>query len=292
MNKYILNEEKNVKSVREEGLDKFYTIPSYAKKCIEKVFELYNKYSFDLIIEPSAGNGSFFNQLDYENKLGIDIAPETENIVKMDFFDYDYTPPTTKQILVIGNPPFGRVSSIAIKFFNHASKCATVIAFIVPRTFRRPSVQNKLDSHFHLVYDEDVPTKPCCFTPPMIAKCCFQIWEKKEVQRLTVELPTKHDDWEFLAFGPLDDNGQPTPPVGADFAMRAYGGKIGVIEKNNLETLRPKSWHWIKSNIDKIVLIERFSQLDFSDSLNTARQNSMGRGELVRLYTNFINSKI
>lgn len=290
MNKYILNEEKNVKSVREEGLDKFYTIPSYAKKCIEKVFELYNKYSFDLIIEPSAGNGSFFNQLDYENKLGIDIAPETENIVKMDFFDY--TPPTTNQILVIGNPPFGRVSSIAIKFFNHASKCATVIAFIVPRTFRRPSVQNKLDSHFHLVYDEDVPTKPCCFTPPMIAKCCFQIWEKKEVQRLTVELPTKHDDWEFLAFGPLDDNGQPTPPVGADFAMRAYGGKIGVIEKNNLETLRPKSWHWIKSNIDKIVLIERFSQLDFSDSLNTARQNSMGRGELVRLYTNFINSKI
>jgi hypothetical protein len=126
----------------------------------------------------------------------------------------------------------------------------------------------------------------------MIAKCCFQIWEKKEVQRLTVELPTKHDDWEFLAFGPLDDNGQPTPPVGADFAMRAYGGKIGVIEKNNLETLRPKSWHWIKSNIDKNVLIERFSQLDFSDSLNTARQNSMGRGELVRLYTNFINSKI
>jgi hypothetical protein len=292
MNKYILNEEKNVKSVREEGLDKFYTIPSYAKKCIEKVFELYNKYSFDLIIEPSAGNGSFFNQLDYENKLGIDIAPETENIVKMDFFDYDYIPPATNQILVIGNPPFGRVSSIAIKFFNHASKCATVIAFIVPRTFRRPSVQNKLDSHFHLVYDEDVPTKPCCFTPPMIAKCCFQIWEKKEVQRLTVELPTKHDDWEFLAFGPLDDNGQPTPPVGADFAMRAYGGKIGVIEKNNLETLRPKSWHWIKSNIDKNVLIERFSQLDFSDSLNTARQNSMGRGELVRLYTNFINSKI
>jgi predicted RNA methylase len=289
MNKYILNEEKNAKSVREEGLDKFYTIPSYAKKCIEQVFDLYDKYSFDLIIEPSAGNGSFFNQLDYENKLGIDIAPETENIVKMDFFDY--TPHTTEKILVIGNPPFGRVSSNAIKFFNHAAKCATVIAFIVPRTFRRPSVQNKLDSHFHLVYDVDVPTKPCCFTPPMVAKCCFQIWEKKEVQRLTVELPTKHDDWEFLAFGPLDDNGQPTPPVGADFAMRAYGGKIGVIEKNNLETLRPKSWHWIKCNIDKNILIERFSQLDYSDSLNTARQNSMGRGELVRLYTNFVNSK-
>ena len=44
----------------------------------------------------------------------------------------------------------------------------------------------------------------------------------------------------------------------------------------------------------KIVVEElnRLNQLDYSDSLNTARQNSMGRGELVRLYNNFINSKI
>lgn len=287
MNKYILN-EKNAKTVREEGLDKFYTIPSYAKKCIDKVFELHDNSVFDLIVEPSAGNGSFFHQLDCNNKIGIDIAPETEDVVKMDFFDYT---PSAENILVIGNPPFGKVSSNAIKFFNHAAKWATVIAFIIPRTFRRPSVQNKLNSRFHLVYDEDVPTSPCCFTPRMVAKCCFQIWEKRDVSRLLVELPTKHDDWDFLAFGPLDDHGQPTPPTGADFAIRAYGGKIGVIETNSLDTLRPKSWHWIKCNVNKKVLINRFSQLDYSDSLNTARQNSMGRGELVRLYSNFVDSK-
>lgn len=289
---------KNAKSVREEGLDKFYTIPSYSKKCINKVFELYES-NFDLIIEPSAGNGSFFNQLNYDNKIGIDIAPETDNLVKMDFFDYtpiinkDTYMYTNTNILVIGNPPFGRVSSTAIKFFNHAGKWAHVIAFIVPRTFRRPSVQNKLHPEFHLIYDEDVPTNPCCFTPRMIAKCCFQIWEKRDVKRPLVELPTKHEDWEFLSFGPLDDNGQPTPPTGADFAMRAYGGKIGEIEKekNRLSELRPKSWHWIRSNISQDVLISRFRQLDYSDSLNTARQNSMGRGELVRLYSNFVNSK-
>ena len=109
-------ETKNAKVVREEGLDKFYTIPSYSKKCINKVFELYDKYNFDLIVEPSAGDGSFFNQLEFENKVGIDISPESENIVKMDFFDYQ--PPTHKNnILVIGNPPFGKISSQAIKFF-------------------------------------------------------------------------------------------------------------------------------------------------------------------------------
>ena len=61
-------------------------------------------------------------------------------------------------------------------------------------------------------------------------------------------------------------------------------GLISVIEyKGDLE------------NIDKETLIHRFSQLDYSGSLNTARQNSMGRAELVNIYTeylDFINSEI
>jgi hypothetical protein len=282
---------KTSKDVREEGLDKFYTNPSYSKKCIEKVFELFDKLKFDLIVEPSAGNGSFFNQLECNNKIGIDISPENENIIKMDFFNY--TPPiNSNNILVIGNPPFGKVSSMAIKFFNQSAKWANVIAFIIPRTFRRPSVQNKLDKMFHLLYDEDVPIKPCCFTPKMMVKCCFQIWEKKEFERPFVDLPTNHKDWQFLTFGSLDEYGQPTPPTGADFVIRAYGGKIGEIKKENLNELRPKSWHWIKSNIDKEKLISVFTKLDYSNSLNTARQNSMGKGELVRLYDDFINSEL
>ena len=83
---------RNAKNVREEGLDKFYTIPTYSKKCIDKMFNLYDKTSFDLIIEPSAGNGSFFNQLECDNKIGIDIEPENSNIIKMNFFDYTPQP--------------------------------------------------------------------------------------------------------------------------------------------------------------------------------------------------------
>lgn len=285
-----LDQPKNAKNVREEGLDKFYTIPTYSKKCIDKIFDLYDKTFFDLIIEPSAGNGSFFNQLECDNKIGIDIEPENSNIIKMNFFDY-VPHPNINNILVIGNPPFGKISSLAIKFFNHSAKWSNVIAFIIPRTFRRPSVQNKLNDMFHLIYDEDVSTVPCCFTPKMMVKCCFQIWEKRETKRAFIDLPTKHKDWEFLSFGPKDKYGQPTPPDNADFAMRAYGGKIGEIT-TQLSELRPKSWHWVKSNINKQELIDRFNQLDYSDSLNTARQNSMGRGELVRLYSDFINSVI
>jgi hypothetical protein len=273
----------DVNIVRETGLDQFYTIPTCAKQCIDTINQTYNLNNYDLIVEPSAGNGSFFNQIIHTSKVGIDLAPQHPAIIQHDFFDY-YPPSGKTKIGVIGNPPFGKNSSLAIKFFNHAAQWADVIAFIIPRTFRKVSVQNKLDKSFHLVHDHEIPNKPCCFSPPMAVKCCFQIWERRTEQRPFVELPTKHADWTFLSFGPLDDNGQPTPPNGADFAMRAYGGKIGEIKKTELQDLRPKSWHWFSSNIDTDVLISRFQQLDYSNSLNTARQNSMGRAELVHLY--------
>lgn len=284
------DEERNTKKIRKEGLDKFYTIPSIVDKCLNSLGEFYQLENFDLVIEPSAGNGSFLHKLPESNRIGIDILPEHEEIIQKDFFDY--TPPHTNNILVIGNPPFGKVSSLAIKFFNHAAKWSSVIAFIIPRTFRRISVQNKLDKNFHLVFDQEIPMSPCSFSPTMMVKCCFQIWEKSSNKRETINLPKSHEDWKFLSFGPTDENGQPTPPEGADFAIRAYGGKCGEIKSKDLEILRPKSWHWIKSNINKEILMERFSNLDYSNSQNTARQNSMGRSELVVLYTDHLNQQV
>jgi len=282
---------KSSQNVREEGLDKFYTIPTIVDKCMTILQNMYNLNQWDLIVEPSAGNGSFFTKINSNNKIGIDISPEHPDILKQDFFHY-FPDSNKKNILVLGNPPFGKVSSTAIKFFNHAAKWANTIAFIIPRTFRKISVQNKLNKYFHLRVDEEIATSPCSFQPPMMVKCCFQIWEKKTNERETIKLSTTHEDWTFLPFGPKDDKEQPTPPNGADFAIRAYGGKCGEIKLNNLHLLRPKSWHWIKCNINKELLIDRFIHLDYSNSFNTARQNSIGKGELVSLYCVFIDTKL
>jgi hypothetical protein len=269
------------KAVRQAGLDKFYTVPAISEKCIKTIGSYYDWSVWGLVIEPSAGNGSFLSAIPTTKKLGIDISPEHDDIITQDFLTY--TPPPAGKILVVGNPPFGRVSSLAIQFFQHAAQWADVIAFIIPRTFRRVSVHNKLDLNFHLVYDEEIPVSPCSFNPPMMVKCCFQIWEKREKVRPIIKLSTVHADWEFLGLGPTDEKGQPTPPE-ADFAIRAYGGKCGEIMESGLELLRPKSWHWIRSLINKHTLIERFKTLDYSISFDTARQNSIGRGDLVRLY--------
>ena len=274
-------------TVRTQGLDKFYTIPLIAEMCLSKV----DVSKFDLIIEPSAGNGSFFNIIDHPHKIGIDISPECDNLIQMNFFDYA-PDDTTKKILIIGNPPFGKVSSLAVKFFNHAANWADTIAFIIPRTFRKVSIQNRLNQSFHLEYDIDIPDKPCSFTPIMNVKCCFQIWKRSNNLRSTIHFPESHADWIFMKMGPKDNNNQPTPPVGADFALRAYGGKCGFIQSNDLETLRPKSWHWIKSNIEISELKKRFESLDYSNSKNTARQNSIGKKELIQLYIKRVNSEI
>lgn len=269
--------------VRKQGLDKFYTNEDTVDRCLGLLYDIY-KEPFDLTVEPSAGSGAFLKKIK-GNKIGLDIEPEHPDIIKKDFFDYTLEL-YLNNVLVLGNPPFGKCSSLAIKFFNHSATFADVIAFIIPRTFRRVSLQNKLDKYFHLVLDEELPLNPCCFTPKMSVKCCFQIWEKRRQPRDVVVLQLCHPSWTFLKLASKDIKGQPTPPKDADFAIKAYGGKCGEICTENLDALRPKSWHWIKVNepMKKETLISNFNKLDYSISLDTARQNSIGKGELVTLY--------
>ena len=41
------------------GLDKFYTIPSVSQTCLATIGRMYEWANWDLVVEPSAGNGSF-----------------------------------------------------------------------------------------------------------------------------------------------------------------------------------------------------------------------------------------
>ncbi|AII17159.1 putative type II DNA modification methyl transferase [Aureococcus anophagefferens virus] len=262
-------------------LDKFYTKPHIALECFNQLKEIIGEviiqYTF---LEPSAGSGSFFNILPEDNRIGIDLKPECENVIEMNF--YDYIPENVNRpIITIGNPPFGRVSSDAVKFFNHSSRFSNYIAFIIPRTFKRVSLQNKLCLDFHLIYSKDLPKN--CFEPNMDAKCCFQIWKKMEVKRNKIIYDTVHPDFELVAYGKKDSRNLPTVPKNCDFAMKAFGSNCGEITKNTSK-LRAKSFHFIKSKIDIEELIKRFKSLDYSIASDTVRQDSLGKGDLIYLY--------
>ena len=266
------------KRVHKDTKDRYYTDPNEAKRFVDMVDRRYGMENFSLCIEPSAGSGSFSQHLPSDNSVFYDISPAIDGIIEQDYFTVSHDP---DNILVIGNPPFGRVSSTAIRFFNHSAKFAEVIAFIIPQTFHRVSVQNKLDLNFRMVYNEDIDG--CIFTPEMPAKCSFQIWERFQEPRQKIVLETTHPDWNFLSLGSEDENGQPTPPKTPSFAIGAYGVEVGRIVESGFDKLRPKSWHWIRTDY-KDELIERFLGLNYSIAEKTVRQPSLGRGELVQLY--------
>lgn len=268
-------------------MDQFYTKPEISEKIYNKLNEIVSLNEFDIHFEPSAGKGSFFCLMNSDKRKGIDIDPKCEGIEKMDFFRFE--PEIGKKYIAIGNPPFGKNGHLCVRFFNKCALFCDCIAFIVPRTFKRVSVQNKLNMNFKLNYNEDLPMNPCCFTPKMSAKCCFQIWVKScndaEIeQRKKVILQKVHPHFSFLKYGPKDEKNQPTPPQNADFALKAYGANCGEIKTNNLHILRPKSWHWIKANIDASTLKENFKSLDYSLSKDTVRQDSLGQQELIHIY--------
>lgn len=89
----------------ERQLDKFYTHPDVAAKCL-RVFEKVSGLTLNdasCIVEPSAGNGSFLNHLP-SHTIGLDISPEHPAVKRQNFFTYKRKRPA----IVLGNPPFGK----------------------------------------------------------------------------------------------------------------------------------------------------------------------------------------
>jgi hypothetical protein len=141
--------------------------------------------AFDCWLEPAAGDGAFFDLLPADNRLGIDLDPrDVEGVIEHDFFSYNGL--DARVYGTIGNPPFGKNANMAIKFFNHCAQISGFIAFILPRTFKKDSVLNKIDENFHLKYEELLPDNS--FEIDGVDKSVptvFQIWVKRPYRRAT-----------------------------------------------------------------------------------------------------------
>ena len=61
-------------------LDQFYTNPWVAKDCYNILQKFININEYDKLLEPSAGTGSFYNLLDNDKRIGIDIDPKNYEI--------------------------------------------------------------------------------------------------------------------------------------------------------------------------------------------------------------------
>lgn len=170
--------------------DKFYTKPKVAEYCIQQTNRFHPLKSFDTIIEPAAGNGSFSVLLKtlFKNKVvAYDIDPEHKDVIQQDFLKLpqrvidDYA---TKKVLVISNVPFGRQSTLARNFVKQSCKFANVVAFILPKSFKTPIRQKAFPLDWHLEHQEDIPDDSFTIQDrEHPVPSVFQIWVKKAIHR-------------------------------------------------------------------------------------------------------------
>ena len=184
--------------------DKFYTKSSIAKQCYNFLCEKIPSVKDGYFLEPSAGGGSFLEFLPRFD--AFDIQPEGENIKQADFLSLSLE---KNDYITIGNPPFGKRSKLAINFFNHAAKYSKIIAFIVPVSFMKWSVQKELSSDFHLL--DYFYLQENSFTDEgkdFSIRCVFQIWTKEKIEndlRLKKAPPTKHKDFELWQYNATEE---------------------------------------------------------------------------------------
>ena len=168
-------------------VDQYYTKPQLAMKYIGLFIEIVQPRPLDQVIEPSAGSGSFSNILKERlecNMLCFDIEPKQDYIIKGDFLKQEASRFTGTINHCIGNPPFGRQSSLAKKFIKKCCEFSSSIAFILPKSFKKPSFYKTFPLRFHKVYEEDCPTNSFMVNDKEYdVPCVFQIWVKKEDNR-------------------------------------------------------------------------------------------------------------
>ncbi len=179
--------------------DKFYTNHDTAVYCYKSFLKIAKQYNFDLdeyiFLEPSAGDGAFYNLLPEDKRIGIDIKPEGKGIIKMDFFDY--RPQPDKKYVTIGNPPFGVRAWLALAFINRASTFSDLVGFILPMYFNsdgKGSAKNRV-KRLTLLHSEELPSDIFHNGAPVKINTVWQVWGK--VKNNIVKQKTYKSDIEI-----------------------------------------------------------------------------------------------
>lgn len=247
---------------KKDNLDRFYTKPEVAAQLIKEI----NLEQYDSIIEPSAGCGAFSLQI--PNCLALDLAPAHPSILQKNFFDFSTD---EGNILVIGNPPFGEQSKLAIQFFNHAATFARTIAFILPKSFRKISIQNRLDLHFHLLNEIELSDNSFLLNEEDYAvPCVFQIWERKNTKRKKVKAPSTSQYFSFVK-----------TKEEADLRVQRVGGNAGKAYLNKEGALSSNYYLKNTSPYTTEELVRLLNTANYHSLEDTVGPKSLPKGELI-----------
>jgi predicted RNA methylase len=261
---------------RTTGKEQYYTPTDVATRCTQKMIDYIRGRGVSMVctwLEPAGGTGQFVNAI---QAAGVPVA----NIVSYDIEPHHPLVRVTKDFLeekvphlncvTLTNPPFGRANSLSIPFFNKCAEVSAYIGFLVPKSWRKWSVIDKLDEHFFLVHDEDLKTD---FIYPEESEekkgrlnTIFQIWERRIEKRSKIIV----QDRGYIT---------KTTPRKADVSMTVFGRGCGTVIRtftktpNTTQMFLKCNYPWVADALQAVDMSVFYNNVAFVEALSIKEIN-------------------
>jgi len=281
-----------------DPIDKYYTKISVAQSCVALMKKhVAPRRLCDVIIEPSAGNGVFLSPLK-TLKCPVrmyDIRPDNPEVLERDYLCMPIDEMVSGRAPegrthVVGNPPFGRQASLAIKFIKKSCEFADSVSFILPKSFKKDSMRRAFPPHFHLVHQSDLDEASFLVNDKEHdSPCVFQVWVKRAEPRASpvIHIPIHFFFVKRPDMVPAVEGCVPDIPHAAVRRVGVYAGNVvRTATAAEAETKSIQSHYFIRflpkfceaGNIDEFV--SRISDIIY-DTDNTVGPRSISKNELV-----------
>jgi len=264
---------------RVTGKEQYYTPTETALEIFDGIRGIMPDFKKRVFLEPAGGTGSFINAAiaaGFSTIVSYDIEPLHPKVKLGNFLEQNLE---ISGAITATNPPFGRCNSLSIPFFNHAAKYSDLIVFIVPRSWRKWSVQNKLNRNFHLVRDDDltinyVDAKGEHNYQKNNLRTCIQYW--------------KRDDSLLRPLYSVQDMGVITKCSfeDAEVSLTIFGYSCGTVKT---EFPRKKNTTQMFLKLNHPLALEALENVDFSRFFNhTAYTEALSIKEINYLLNEYI----
>jgi len=265
-------------NTRTTGKEQYYTPFETAQNIVARLVADRPELLKRTWIEPAGGAGTFIEALKtfgVSKTISYDIEPHHPKVVRGNFLDQHLS---LTDAVSIGNPPFGRNNSLSVPFFNHCAKYSDYVCFIVPKSWRKWSVSNRLALNFHLIDDYElsinyVDVMGHQLSTKSVLRTIVQTWERRSNERSIMQ---------------VEDRGlvKRATPATADVSLTIFGFSCGTV-KTEFERVPNTTQMFLKLGHPRA--LEALKKVDFSRFFNnTAYTEALSLPEINFLLNEYI----
>jgi hypothetical protein len=270
------------------SFDQFYTNPDVAMNLYRTLQINLDLHVYDLFVEPSVGTGAFYYLMPDEKRMGFDIDPSIKDAIKCDFLDHKMDR-KIKNIISIGNPPYGKRSKLAIEFVNKCMGFSDVIAMVLPISFMKYNTQRKINNRFGVIYEEILPKNSFIANgKPYNVNTVWQIWKRDQGTRKR-KPKTSHVDFTMYLY-----NNTLTARKFFDYEWNFAVPRQGYQDYNRRETDSTKcetTKQWIFFSVDDEKVLEVLKNIDYNKlSMKNTSIPGFGKADIVEEYESIVGS--